>query len=244
MSDPPAHCGNRGPISRSSAKASASASGSSCQRGAVLRRLFSATRSIAASTPKPSASRPHIPKSVYGTINTGAAADQQHHDDGRVACASGRLRRITLVLSGAHRCCSASPSSSSKGSNITTISTKHLFPGPDFPLSPPATHCSGVVLDHDRHPRHPSVGRDPVVMAVMRAVLAADHPGARIDHGGRRDLLALRRYGLAVPLPPALSGWAVMNKRKELAPMNDTLATTATAAVALRESGRTLRWSG
>src|SRR5262249_23945697 len=70
-----------------------------------------------------------------------------------------------------------------------------------------------ALLDHDRHPRDPSVGRHPGRRGGRLALWPPCHPGAGFDHGGRRHLLPLRRLGVAGRLSPAVSRGAHLSDR-------------------------------
>jgi caa(3)-type oxidase subunit IV len=70
-----------------------------------------------------------------------------------------------------------------------------------------------AVLDHDQHSRRASFRRHRRGHRRGGSVLSPHRPGAGLDHGGCRYLLALRRFGVAGALSPALSGGPVMSER-------------------------------
>ena len=81
-----------------------------------------------------------------------------------------------------------------KGLEYRDDLAEHLFPGPNFPLSPPATQMFWGLywIMTGIHAVHLSVGIG-VVLFVFVLIRAARHSGARFDHGRRGHLLALRR---------------------------------------------------
>ena len=148
---------------------------------------------------------------VYGSINTVLLLTSSLTMTVALRAATVQLRELTLfclavtaALGVAFLVC--------KGLEYRDDLKEHLFPGPHFPLSPPATQMfwgfywimTGI------HAVHLSAGIGSCFGRV-HVIQAAHHSGARLDHGRRGDLLALRRFGLARALFPALSGGPPMS---------------------------------
>ncbi len=95
-------------------------------------------RSIAVSTRKPSASPAAHAQIVYGSINTVILLTSSFTMTVALRAATANVRRVTLIFLGitaalgiAFLVC--------KGLEYREDLKEHLFPGPQFPLSPPAT---------------------------------------------------------------------------------------------------------
>ncbi len=147
---------------------------------------------------------------VYGSINTVLLLTSSLTMTVALRAASVHMRDLTLVclavtaaLGAAFLVC--------KGLEYRGDLQEHLFPGPAFPLTPPATQMFwSLLLDHDRHSCRAPFGGHRHCFCRIHLIQAAGDPRARLDHGRRRNLLALRRCYLAYSISPALPRGAHM----------------------------------
>ena len=96
---------------------------------------------------------------VYGSINTVLLLTSSLTMTIALRAATAHADAISRLSASAITAALGLAFLSAKASNITTTSTKHLFPGPGFPaVAAGDANVLGLLLDHDRHSRRPSFG--------------------------------------------------------------------------------------